>query len=1123
MVNIKRIPFVMGLSFMLAGVAVTASCSEDAHAKKKVLPKKISVPGASEEEAFHLAVGSSQKIGYTVSPAKAKNKKVSFATSDKKVLKVTSKGVVKGIKAGDATITIRSKAKKSVTAKIRVCVEDAVKAPEPAEPVSVLAPKLSFAPGDGGVLGDRFDDLLFTGDDDVLVDRFDTFRAAGGTAATGLSLADEEGNPIEEGGTVEMSAGESIRLNAVITPVTSTDKVTWSIDFLGGINVYQTGLVLVTDDTPVDTSATVTVSCRGLKATCKIVVVNGPCEHVWGDWTVSTAPSCMMEGIESSTCGKCGKKRERPVAATGHSFLGKPVTEPTCTEVGETEFTCQVCGETKMEIVRANGHTWAVAGEVLQEPTCTRKGKIKYLCTVEGCDGEKTEQIDALGHTWDEGTITKSPTCIAYGTKEYHCTVEDCTGTKKESLAPTGHTWNYGEITIEPTCEFAGKRVSVCLTCGAKTTANIPANGHDWDIEVVESTCTVRGNEKWTCKTCKAERTKSLALKDHEFESEYRTDVYATCNDVGKKSKHCKNCTYRTEIRIIPALGHIYNDGKDGRPDAGVIDPEPTCVMPGIKTYTCIREVVSESGEPVPGTDGAPTLCGSKKREVVKSLGHMWTVDASGKEVYTTDEPATCTLSGTKSVHCEREGCGATKNTSLIKPLGHDWDESTVEIVEPTCTKEGSKRYTCKREVFDEDGKPAGTCGVRTLEILEPLGHSFDTEWTTDLEPTCAEPGRKSKHCNHSWKNADGVEESCPVQSNVTLLQPKDHVWGTWTTTAAASHGKAGEQKRTCSVCAASQNRAVADGHVIGDDGTCKSCSVSVSTVKTTYEDWEYLVDESDGTVLLKKYTGTKENILIPATMNVEKEDGTMTGEIPCKFAGGYERRTQSGVFASNKKCSIKAVSFEDGVRITDMTNMFYGCSDLETVLHIPAKVTKMDGTFMDCTSLKFVGTLPDGVTELTETFQGCESMVTAPEIPAKVTSLYGTFKGCTSLAASPDLSGLTELTNMGFTFSGCKTVSEAPALPATLTNMTDTFRGTALSQVPEDIPEGVTKLTTTFYGCNSLEFVKDSAFEKLPSSLSEMEYTFKSCKNLTYAPACPKTVKVQVGVFEECDQKVSE
>lgn len=51
-----------------------------------------------------------------------KSKKVSFKSSNKKVASVTSKGVVKGLKAGSATITVTSKENKKVKAKFKVKV-----------------------------------------------------------------------------------------------------------------------------------------------------------------------------------------------------------------------------------------------------------------------------------------------------------------------------------------------------------------------------------------------------------------------------------------------------------------------------------------------------------------------------------------------------------------------------------------------------------------------------------------------------------------------------------------------------------------------------------------------------------------------------------------------------------------------------------------------------------------------------------------------------------------------------------------------------------------------------------------------------------------------------------------
>ena len=43
-----------------------------------------------------------------------------------------------------------------------------------------------------------------------------------------------------------------------------------------------------------------------------------------------------------------------------------------------------------------------------------------YTCTRDGAT--KTETIPALGHKWDDGTITTAPTCETEGEKTYKCT-----------------------------------------------------------------------------------------------------------------------------------------------------------------------------------------------------------------------------------------------------------------------------------------------------------------------------------------------------------------------------------------------------------------------------------------------------------------------------------------------------------------------------------------------------------------------------------------------------------------------------------------------------------------------------------------------------------------------------
>ena len=87
----SRFHIIVGMSLMIAGMTAATARGGEIQAKKKVMPKKIRVSGAAESSTFCMSVGDSKKIGYSVAPSKAANKKVTFTTSNKKVAKVTSK------------------------------------------------------------------------------------------------------------------------------------------------------------------------------------------------------------------------------------------------------------------------------------------------------------------------------------------------------------------------------------------------------------------------------------------------------------------------------------------------------------------------------------------------------------------------------------------------------------------------------------------------------------------------------------------------------------------------------------------------------------------------------------------------------------------------------------------------------------------------------------------------------------------------------------------------------------------------------------------------------------------------------------------------------------------------
>lgn len=70
-------------------------------------------------------------------------------------------------------------------------------------------------------------------------------------------------------------------------------------------------------------------------------------------------------------------------------------------------------------------------GAVVTIPTCTAGGYTTYICSLCG-DTYISEETEALGHSWDNGTVTKEATTEEEGIKTYNCTV--CGVTKTETI-----------------------------------------------------------------------------------------------------------------------------------------------------------------------------------------------------------------------------------------------------------------------------------------------------------------------------------------------------------------------------------------------------------------------------------------------------------------------------------------------------------------------------------------------------------------------------------------------------------------------------------------------------------------------------------------------------------------
>ena len=111
--------------------------------------------------------------------------------------------------------------------------------------------------------------------------------------------------------------------------------------------------------------------------------------HSFGEWMVTTKPTCTKAGIKTRECD-CGVTERAEVPAAGHDFGEWMVTtKPTCTKAGIKTRECD-CGITERAEVPAIGHNWD-AGTITREPSPKADGEKTYSCLV--CKATMTDPV----------------------------------------------------------------------------------------------------------------------------------------------------------------------------------------------------------------------------------------------------------------------------------------------------------------------------------------------------------------------------------------------------------------------------------------------------------------------------------------------------------------------------------------------------------------------------------------------------------------------------------------------------------------------------------------------------------------------------------------------------------
>ena len=256
--------------------------------------------------------------------------------------------------------------------------------------------------------------------------------------------------------------------------------------------------------------------------------------HDWGEWTVTTEPTCTEPGVETRTCSRCGETETRPVEALGHNWGEWAVTTaPTCTEAGVETRTCSRCGETETRPVAALGH--ALVHHAAVEATCEAAGNSEYWsctrCNKFFSDAAGTEEIaengwisPATGHAWgevtytwadDNSTVTASRVCA-----------NDASHVETETVNTTYAVMTPATCEGEGVGHYTSANFSNPSFETQTKTVTIPAIGHSygepvwtWAADHTSATATF---------TCANDSNHVVTLTDNEIES-----AQGTGEDIG--------------------------------------------------------------------------------------------------------------------------------------------------------------------------------------------------------------------------------------------------------------------------------------------------------------------------------------------------------------------------------------------------------------------------------------------------------------------------------------------------------------------------------------------------------------------------------------------------------------
>ena len=221
----------------------------------------------------------------------------------------------------------------------------------------------------------------------------------------------------------------------------------------------------------------------------------------------------------------------------------------------------------------------------------------------------------------------------------------------------------------------------------------------------------------------------------------------------------------------------------------GEITTEPTCIKEGVKTFTC-------------------TICGDTKTETISKAAdkHLHSEIRDKKD-------ATCKDEGyTGDTYCTDCGKKISSGQAVAKTNNHSYDDGKITTA-PTCTKKGTKTFTCT------------ICGNTKTETVKATGHQH-TEIRNRKDATCKEKGYTGDtYCTDCGKK---------ISSGKSIAKTETHSYDDGKITTKPTCTKIGKKTFTCTICGNTKTETVkATGHSFGEYKVVKKPTATKDGLKS--------------------------------------------------------------------------------------------------------------------------------------------------------------------------------------------------------------------------------------------------------------------------------------------------